>query len=219
MTMTTKFKLLGLMLTALLALAGLSPPARAAEFHFEAAHTIIGGIDIGSGDLFVVNAGTVRCTTSLYSGTANAATTSEITATPTYNDCTAFGFVSTKIDVPGGNVAAGAGGGCDYKFTPSTASSHLHIVCGAGEFITVTAFNCYVKIGTQTATGTTYDNSGSGTGREVVLTHNVSGLTYTQESKSFPGCSAGTFSNGSFQGETAMWADNTTGGPAGFWHG
>jgi hypothetical protein len=218
--MNRKLKALGLTFVALLALAAVSSSAMATEFHSETAHTIISGEQpAAENDVFTVNAGTVTCKSATYSGTTSAETQAEVTVTPTYNECTAFGFVSTKIDVPGGNVAAGAGGGCDYRFTPSTASSQLHIVCGSGEFITVTAFNCYVRVGTQTATGVTYVNGGSGTSRDVTVNANITGLSYSQENK-FGGCGggAGSFTNGKYVGAGTVKGSTTTGGAVGIWH-
>jgi hypothetical protein len=217
--MNRKLKGLGLMFVALLALAGFSSSAMATEFHSETAHTIIKGEQPeGSNDVFTVNAGKVTCTSATYAGTTSAVTTPEVTVTPTYTGCTAFGFVNTTIDVPGGNVAAGANGGCDYRFTPSTASSQLHIICGAGEVINVTAFNCWVTIGSQTTGGITYTNSGAGTARDVTVNANISGIVYTQHSKSFPGCSNGTFSNGTYVGKGTVKGQTTTGAAVGIWH-
>ena len=216
--MNRKFKILGLILVVL-GSTSLSASATAAEFHSEAAHTILsGGQPAESNDVITFRAGTVTCNSRTYAGTAASATSSELTVTPAISECNAFGFVNAKVDVPGGNVPAGAGGGCDYRFTPSTASSQLHVVCGAGEFITTTAFNCYVKWGSQTLTGVSYANSGSGSSRDVTTSINITGLTYTQESKSFPGCTNGTFSDGKWSGAVTAFGSNTSGAPVGIWY-
>jgi len=207
--MNRKLKGLGLMFVALLALAGFSSSAMAAEFHSETAHTIISGEQpAGTNDVFTVNAGKVTCNSATYSGTTSAATTSEIEVEPKYSECTAFGFVSTTIDVEG----------CKYKFTPATSTPQLHIICPAGKTLHVTAFNCWVKIGSQTLSGITYDNSGSGTSRDVTATANVSGITYTQESKSFPGCTNGTFTNGTYVGAGTVKGANTSGTQVGVFY-
>jgi hypothetical protein len=219
--MNRKLKALGLTFVALLALAGFSSMVMAAEFHSETAHTTISGEQPAeTNDVFTVKAGTVTCKSATYAGTTTSATTSEITVTPTYTECTAFGFVGATIDVPGGNKPAGANGGCDYRFTPSTATSQLHIVCGAGEFITVTTFNCDVHVGSQTATGITYTNAGSGNGRDVTVNANITGLTYTQTNTSFPFCTggAGTFTDGKYVGKGTVFGKNTAGEAVGVWH-
>jgi len=45
----------------------------------------------------------------------------------------------------------------------------------------------------------------------------VSGIKYTQDSKSFPGCTNGTFTNGTFVGEGLARGQNTTGEQVGIW--
>jgi hypothetical protein len=204
--MNRKLKGLGLMFVALLALAGFSSSAMATEFHSEVAHTIIDGEQPAeTNDVFTVKAGTVTCKSATYSGTVNSATTSEVTVQPKYSECTAFGFVNTTIDVPSG---------CWYRFTPDT--NPLHIVCGA-EPITVTAFNCWITVGSQTNSGITYSNSGSGSSRDVTVTANATGLTYTQHSKSFPGCTSGTFTDGKYVGKGTVKGTNTEGKAVGIW--
>jgi hypothetical protein len=219
--MDTKLRILHLSLAALLGLVGFSSSAVASEFHFETAHTIVTGeLPAGGSDVFTFKAGTAQCTIATYKGTVSGATTSELTVGPSFGfaTCTAFGFVNESIDVPGTNAPAGPNGGCDYRFTPSTASSQLHIVCGPGEYITVTSFNCDVRIGSQTATGITYTNGGTGTGRDITLNTNITGLTYTQVSTNFPGCATGTFTDGKFVGKTTLKGTTTEGGGIGIWH-
>jgi hypothetical protein len=203
------------LLAALLALLSVAVPSvGAAEFHSEAAHTILDGEQQPfTDDVFTVNAGTVTCGFATYSGTTSSATTAEVTLTPSFELCTAFGFLNTTVDVP-----KGINGGCDYRYTPTSAISRLHIVCGNNETITVTAFNCWVTIGSQTTAGIVYDNGGSGSFREISITSNITGLTYTQHSKQFPGCTNGTFTNGKFVGSTRLLGTNTTFESVGVWH-
>jgi hypothetical protein len=206
--MNRKLKALGLALAAVMAMAAFASSASAAEFHSEVAHTQITGSQIGT-DVFTVNAGTVKCTEATYSGTqTTGVTATEVSVVPAYSGCTAFGFVSTPIDV----------NGCKYQFTPN-ANPYLHIIC-SGSPITVTAFNCYVKVASQTVnSGVTYTNTGAGTARDVDVKVSLSGLTYSQESKSFPGCSNGTFTNGTYTGEATVKGANTAGTQVGIWHG
>jgi len=210
--MNRKLKGLGLMFVALLTLAGFSSSATATEFHSETAHTIIIGERFaGATNVFTVNAGNITCKETSYSGTSTSVTTSELTVTPLYKGCTAFGFVETTFDVPSG---------CDFKFTPITALSELHITCGKEEHLTVTAFNCWITIGSQAVNaGLNYSNGGaSGWTRDFVVGGEVSGLTYTQHSKSFPGCTNGTFTNGKYSGPMTISGRDTEGRQVGIWH-
>jgi hypothetical protein len=203
--MTRKLKALGLVFVAVLALGALSATAAsAASFHYEQTHTMItGGQPHGEDDIWTVNAGTVKCQSSYYTGTTSSATTETFTVTPEYGLCSAFGFINVPIDV----------NGCTYTFN---VSGFFNISCLSGE-ITVTAFNCHVKIGTQTFLGGSYDNSGSGKSRDVTATLKLSGLKYTQESKSFPGCTKGSFINGTFSSSATFVGTNTFGEQIGIW--
>jgi hypothetical protein len=190
------------------ALAASSGSASAAEFHSEVAHAQISGSQVGT-DSFTLNAGTWKCTELAYSGTqATEATSSEITVTPKYGGCTAFGFIGATIDV----------NGCDYRFTPN-ANPYLHISCSEKP-IEVTTATCTVTFGSQTVnSGVTYTNEGAGTTRDLRVNSSISGLTYTQHNKSFPFCAggAGTFTNGTFSGEATMKGANTAGVQVGIW--
>jgi hypothetical protein len=208
--MNRKLKGLGLMFAALLALAAFSSSAMATEFHSETAHTIISGEQPPEkNDVFTVKAGTVTCKSATYSGTTSSVTTGEVTVTPKYSECTAFGFVNSPIDVPST---------CDYRFTPSTAAKQLDIVCTSTEKITVTAFNCWVTVGTQSTNGITYTNAGAGATRDITVDANVTGLAYTQHSKSFPGCTNGSFTDGTYVGSGTVKGANTEGKQVGIWH-
>jgi hypothetical protein len=203
--MIRKIKTLGFALVAVMAMAAFSAATASAEFHSVEEHTIIDGEQPATvNDVFTVNAGTVTCNTATYTGTTTTKTTSEITVTPTYSGCTAFGFVNATVDV----------NNCHYTFT-TTTTDRLHIVCPTAP-ITVTAFNCWVTVGSQTASGVTYKNTPeehaawtASTTRDVDVTANITGLTYTQHSKSFPGCTNGTFTNGSYKGGATVKGTDT----------
>jgi hypothetical protein len=212
--MNRKFRAFGLAFAAVIAMAAFSGTASAAEFHSEVAHTQISGTQIGT-DVFTVNAGTVKCTEATYSGTqTTGVTSSEVTVLPKYGGCTAFGFVNTPIDV----------NGCHYTFTPN-ANPYVHINCGE-KFLTVTAFNCEVTVPSQTVqSGVTYTNEGAGTSRDVRVKVNLTGITYIQHSKNFPGCNTrGTnneettaFHDGTYTGEATIKGANTAGAQVGIW--
>jgi hypothetical protein len=202
--MNRKLKALGLALIAVAAMAFSASAAMAASFHSEATHTTLSGSQVGE-DKFKVNAGTVTCGEATYSGTQSSATSETQTVTPNYSECKAFGFVNTPIDV----------NGCTYTFNANNGS--INIGCGSKPIV-VTAFNCYVSVGSQElSTGVTYANEGSGSSRDVKVTVSLTGIKYTQESKSFPGCSNGTFTNGTYEGAATVRGFTTEGTQVGVW--
>ena len=180
--MNRKLKVLGLALVAVFALTAISASsASAAQFTAGSTTGTVTATQIGS-HAFVVNAGTVKCTETSATGTYLSASVVEQTVSPTYNGCTAFGFVNTKIDV----------NGCTYTLSaaaPTAETGSVVIGCPAGASIVVTAFNCEVTVPAQTvATGVTYHNI-AGPPDDLLMTLNLKGMTYIQHSKSFPGCS------------------------------
>ncbi|HEX7280182.1 MAG TPA: hypothetical protein VF255_11245 [Solirubrobacterales bacterium] len=214
--MIRNIKALGLAVFAVMALGAFSAATASAEklFHSEVAHTEVRGEQHSTEDTFTVNAGTVRCSHATYTGTQSTATASTQTVAPTYSGCKAFGFVNTTIDP----------NGCGYVFSLSgtpvsgAAPGGVTIECPAGQVITVTAFNCWVTVGPQTrATGITYTNLGAGKTRDVTVDVNLTGLTYTQHSKSFPGCTNGTFNNGTYTGAATVRGFDTAGEQVGVW--
>jgi hypothetical protein len=208
--MNRKLKALGLSLVAVFALSAMmAVAASAAEFKSEVSHTSLSGSQLGT-DVFTTNAGTVKCNEATYAGTSAEQNSTKASVTPTYTECTAFGFVNTKIDT----------NGCEYQFTTGSPNS-VHIVCPAGQSIVVTAFNCEVTVPAQTISGgITFDNEGSGKTMDVRVTVSLTGITYIQHSKSFPGCktegTAGAgatslFHDGTYTGEATVTATNTAG--------
>jgi hypothetical protein len=193
--MNRKLKLVGFAVAAMmLAMAVSASAAFAGDFHSEKTDTTLTGSQIGE-DVFTVNAGTVRCTEATYSGTSSTTSTTETTTklTPKYSGCTAFGFVSTTIDV----------NGCQYEFSGDNTNVNI-VNCSTG--IVVTAFNCWVTVKNQNnLNNITYRNSpGEGTSRDYEASFNLNGITYTQASKSFPGCLNGTFTSGTYQAITTV---------------
>jgi hypothetical protein len=212
--MIRNLKALGLALVAILALGALSASAAMAEtgFHSDEAHTILKGSQIGT-DTFTVNAGTVKCGQATYEGTTDEKTETTVTVTPNYSECVAFGFVNTTIDV----------NGCTYEF--SSHNNNVVIGCGANP-ITVTAFNCWVTVGSQTTNGgityghtpTAHEVSTTGPRpTDIDVTVNISGIHYTQHSKSFPGCSNGTRTDGKYTGAATVQGFNTANEPVDIW--
>lgn len=204
--MNRKLKLVGFAVAAMmLAMAVSASAAFAGDFHSEKTSTTLKGSQIGE-DVFTVNAGTVKCTEATYAGTSSSTSTTETATklTPTYSGCTAFGFVSTAIDV----------NGCQYEFSGDNTNVNI-VNCSTG--IVVTAFNCWVTVKNQSnLASVTYANKGTGSSRDIESTVNLSGITYTQTSKSFPGCTGGTFTNGTYKGAATVQGSKE-GASVGIW--
>jgi hypothetical protein len=203
--MKVKLKRTGITFVAVIAALSMSAAAaQAAEFHSEASHTIVNGTQIGEAVL-TVNAGTVKCKQFTTSATQSSATVTTIANTGSFSECSAFGFINTTIDV----------NGCQLEANANTGEVNV-VSCPTP--LTITAFNCWITIGEQTGLKTvTYSNEGSGKTRSIRVKTNVSGIKYTQDSKSFPGCTNGTFTNGTFVGEGQAKGQNTTGEQVGIW--
>jgi hypothetical protein len=212
--MNRKLKALGLALIAVAAMAAFSVSvASASEFHSAGSHTALSGTQVGE-DKFKVNAGTVTCTSANYSGTQTTATSTSIRVLPSYGGCKAFGFINATIDV----------NGCEYEFTAGSGSSAgVDIVCPVGKLIVVTAFNCEVTVPAQIPQGqATITNVSNHTTVVVAL----SGITYIQHSKEFPGCNTkGTnneattfFHDGTYEGHATVKGFTTEGGEIKVWY-
>jgi hypothetical protein len=188
-----------------IAAAILPAAALGAEFHSEVSHTTYSGTQIGE-TVLTVNAGTLTCAEVTTSSTATAATSTTLNSgTATFNECRAFGFVSATADL----------NGCEFEASADTNQVNIVNCVSPAVF---TAFNCWVTLGNQSGLGsTTYTNAGTGTGRYLIGHANLSGVKYTQDSKSFPGCTNGTFENGTLVGEGTLKGANTLGEQVGIW--
>jgi hypothetical protein len=178
--------------------------ASAVELHSEIAHTEWLGSQVGE-DAETFNAGSWRCKSATYAGTTSSATGTRVEVLPAWSGCTAFAFVNVTRDV----------NGCRYVLYNTGV---MDIVCPAGSAMVITAFNCYITIPAQTGLKTvSYTNEGSGSSRDIKVSTSITGLKYSQESKSFPGCVTGNFTNGTIQGTTTFKGVNTAGEQVGIW--
>jgi hypothetical protein len=207
--MIRKIKALSLALVAVFAMSALSASVASAEFfHSEVEHTTLDGTQVGT-DVFTVKAGTVSCGEAKYTGTTTSKTVKSITVFPTYSECTAFGFVSTKIDVPAG---------CGYTFTP-TGPPFIHIVGCNTTPITVTAFNCWVTVKDQSPKGTVAYVTGGAAGatHDIEVQVSLEEITYQQHNKNFPFCTggAGIFNDGKYTGKATVIGTDTAGNQVG----
>lgn len=221
--MTRKIKALGLALVAAFAMSAVAASSASAShpFHFgsEEVHTEITGTQHAGEDVFTTNGGTVKCNTATYTATTNATKVTDITVTPHYTSCKAFGFINVPIDMDG----------CDYTFTTGTLETtaggvedyegSVHIVCpgtGHEHAIRITAPGCEVTVPAQTPTGgkITFTNIGSGTTRQVTVDVALTGIHYTEhEISGFPNCNTETVTetNGTYNGSALITGKKTTG--------
>jgi len=191
--MIHKHKVLGLALMALFAFGAIAQSASASPLTVATGEVHITAAQEGTNHLFEAgSSGTVTCTTSTSDSTATSVSgqINEITVTPTYSGCTAFGSTShVKTN------------GCTYTLTTPTSlgggvvtwhatlpeeKGQIHVVCPAGKSIEITptflgASVCTQFIGPQTPTG------GHVVGRNVVgsipmditLENTLTGIHYT----------------------------------------
>lgn len=199
--MKRKLSLTSQLLSAVVALSLLaSSSAAATDFHSEIPTTGIKGSQVGT-DVWSFNAGTLKCNEVNYSGTSFSATSFTWRLNSLFTGCQAFGFISTPVD-----------SGCEFELGTATT------VFGCGSIMKITAFNCEVRIGSQIPAGfTNFTNTGSGWNRDIDVNWNLSSISYTQVSKSFPGCTAGTFNNGKFTGSATLTGFTAGGTQVGVW--
>lgn len=208
--MSRNIKALGIALVAAFAMSAVvasGASAQAFKFKSEGTPTKLTGTQHAGNDVFVTDAGSVSCSEANYSGEQVGTEVSEVTVTPSYSGCTAFGFVNVPIHV----------NGCQYKFTAITKEGAnfegaVDIVCPAGKVIEVTAPLCTVTIGSQNnLKKVTYTNVGSGTTREVTVDVAITGITYVEHRSSiFSPCPSNTVTktNGTYNGAGLVTGSN-----------
>jgi len=167
--MIRKHKALGLALMALFAFGAIAQSAAASPLTVATGEVHITAAQEGTNHVFEAgSSGTVTCTTSTSDSTATSVSgqVNEITVTPTYTGCTAFGSTADiKVN------------GCTYTLTTPASlgagvvtwsgSTQLHVLCPVGKSIEITptflgASVCTQFIGAQTPT------EGHVVGRNVV---------------------------------------------------
>jgi hypothetical protein len=148
----------------------------------------------------ITTGGTTRCEGGQLHGSLPAPSSS-LSATPSYSECTAFGFV-------GATVSANS---CNYTFHSTTETAPyngtMDIACTTpGDGIEIKTPFCVAKVPPQSALATmSFENSGTGTNRTVAVTWNLSGITYTEG----VGCNnPGTRSNGTYTGTATLHGGN-----------
>lgn len=208
--MIRNLKVLGLAITAVLALSAVGASMASADaFKSEAAPvTLTGTTDPGTTETFKTTAGSVTCHGS-YVGTVNATSTTTLSVTPSYSGCTALGFPGSQVHV----------NGCSFLFhitpTAGVKTGTVDIVCPEGQSIKVTALSvgtlkCTIDVPAQTGLATvTYSNAGaaSGSTREVTVSAVINNLHYLHTSELATGlgkCTAGTGTDGKYEGKALV---------------
>jgi len=183
--MSTKLKALGLGLLAVMAMSAVAVMNAGASTggHFVSTeeHTIVEGFEGAEPNPHVLHfnkeggaAGErIGCDVDKYTGTISSATktATEITITPSWEQCYTTGSPNTKFDIHENK--------CDFLFTISktpTGHNTAHVVCqNAGEAFVITHPNCTITVPPQTVTGVSYTNI-TPAKHEVTLTSTVKGI-------------------------------------------
>lgn len=179
--MIRKFKSLGLALVAVLAMSAVvASAAQAAPLFTSTAYPATAtGTNTAGNETFTTAGGTVQCDSHFLIGKVGGGDIPEgganqVTVTPNYENCVAFGFLNAPIHE----------NGCDYVFTATkkvnvtTYEHHVKLVCPQGSpGIQITASTCEVDItppGNESLTTVTTTNLANGT---VTVVPNVGNIT------------------------------------------
>jgi hypothetical protein len=169
----------------------------------------------GSEDVFKADAGTLSCNGVSYNGELPEAETIEMSVTPTYSECK-VGSTSATVDV----------NGCKYTFRPlakegSSFEGSADLVCPEGKKLTITGLGCTITVGSQSGLQkVTFTNTGSGSGRELIMDLSLTGLAYEEHPQGFiPSCTNKTVptSSGTYTTGAAIRAETAAGSPRGLW--
>jgi len=199
----------GLLLILVLSIGSLSANIAAAnEFNAEKYPvTLTGSKDGTFQDVLTTTAGTGKCTTPTYAGTASASSTA-VALIPTYTGCTYAGFPATATTT-----------GCFFIFNigaGATTDGDADFECVGGAEFTLTAVSggvdkCTFHMKSQTDIGGTvkYINIGSGATREITIEANLSGIDYTHTAGTGIGsCTSGSSTTGTWVFKTVVTAES-----------
>ena len=206
-------KLLGTALLAILALSAVAATmASADEFHSEKELTTLTAKQesgVGGVNILKTTAGSAECKTATFHATVNKKTTTTITATPIYKECTCIGIVCTV------NMNE-----CDYllHITPANVQTQgsADLVCPGVKEVTLESAKCIIHIKPQTdLTTITYTNSGvpGGNTREITLDLNITNIAYshTKVGEGIGSCTSGTGTTGSLTGKVEVTGEEDSG--------
>lgn len=185
--------------------AMLAPTAFAKQqFHAETEDTTITGSTVAKHTFKFGSVGVI-CNSSKVEGTMTGTTSSELTLTPTYENCFLEPFEKTPVGV---NMS-----GCDYLVTlrEEAPTIQTHVKCPAGAGIRVTTPSCEFEIGPQTLSGYKFKNTGEGMSRDFDMIEEGVGFGFTVVAGT---CEGGT---GSLSGETTIRGEGPKGESMGVW--
>jgi hypothetical protein len=206
--MTAHLKTLGIALVAAIALCLLlASVASAVEFHSESEHTTLEG-EQTEPTAFVFEAGTVICEETVYKGTQESKTATEVILEPEYLGCTSGGAPVT-INT----------NGCVYRLYEGEKVAEGYdfltdIVCPEGQVIDIhttdvkETLKCTITIpGQVKRKKVTYTNKGIGVNRDVLAHIHYTGTQYYQHK----GTAAGSCKTGAFEKGTKKSTKTTRG--------
>lgn len=184
--MIRKISLLALLLT-LAAIGAPISPASATDkyFHVESSPALLVS---SPKEKFVLTtaAGTVTCGSTTFSGTMNVSTSTQLTLSPNYDNCNAFGFINVPVHENGCSYIYTA----DYTYSLETSpgktdqlmfSAPTHLECSAGKSIEITTPFCTTKIGPQTVGSSAFWNwFPSDKENHIGIEEKTTGLTYNE---------------------------------------
>ncbi len=197
--MSTRSLLLGILVAACL-VSPASSSAEAFSFWVSTSPATISAKSHSTETTLTTSTGTVRCGEVSQSGSFTGTSTAEFSTTPTFSECSAFGFLSVPVH----------SNGCSYKWTRETRVSgnyegRTDIICPLNQVIEVTAPGCTLTIGSQNGLGkVTYTNIGSGNTREITADVNLTNVGYEEHKPLFGIC----IDNTKFK-TTGTWVDAT----------
>jgi hypothetical protein len=215
--MIRNLKVLGLSLVAMVALgATMASGAIAAEFHSNAANTVLKGVSTND-HVFDAAGSTITCTEAEFNGTQVGETAPDVTMTASYGGCSVsiLGFkIGANVEMNGCAYTFHANGEVGVVDKPGSAEG----ACAAAP-ITYQVSNflgeCDVKVGPQenlnavTYLGTTATERGG----KITVESNVSNIVGTASGNLCP--EAGPFTNGRYTQGSAVVEGN--GGAAAIW--
>jgi hypothetical protein len=162
-----------LIIAALASSAAVAFPAAAAEFHGEKAPAELLGNQIST-LVFEISGTKVQCVTTKLTGSITSTTSKEITFTPKFEGCSAFGFATAHVNTT------------SCKLTVDFSSSKFRYTsCTPGSIdITPTTFGVSVCTVTLVPGSSNYDidieGAGSGNLRDLTLTTTATSIIYSE---------------------------------------
>jgi hypothetical protein len=169
---TTLATALGLTLTLA---GGVASAASAASFATEVAPTYFAGTQkattvIGS------NAGKIECKSTSFTGVQLEKTASSLQLDPTFGECTAFG-ATAKVKSSGVHIVST---NVTRTFLIFGHSEQNDLADTNGSQLQISVGSCEITIGEQKPAGLTeFEEQGSGASRSLLVSHELTGISYT----------------------------------------